>query len=150
MVAWYGAIIVTIVVAVSIYNALRDSSQVVLKFGRNFCRHDEWDNPLFYISVTNRGRRPVKIDKSWVKVYGYNGKVLLTDSLTTSQERTLDERNPKITFWTRENTMDVGNIYCIYASDNTEKVYKKYTKTFPTITKLWWFVVGKKSDGVKK
>ena len=148
-VAWYGAVIATIAAAVSIYNALRDRSKVVLEFGRNFRRPDDWDEPLFYISVINRGRRPVWIDKAWVKVYGYNGAMLLPDSLNTSQERTLDERNPKITFWTKESTLDVGNIYCIYASDDTGKVCKKYIKTFPTLTKLWWIVRGKKSEGVK-
>lgn len=148
-VAWYGAVIATLAAAVSIYNAWRDRSKVILEFGKNFRRPDEWDEPLFYVSVVNRGRRPVRIDKAWVKVYGYGGAALLADSLNTTQERTLDERNPKITFWTKESTMDVGSIYRIYASDETGKVYKKYTKTFPTFTKLWWVLLGKKSQGVK-
>lgn len=148
-VAWYGAIIATIAAAVSIYNAWRDRPRVVLEFGKNFRRVEAWEEPLFYVSVINRGRRPVRIDKAWVKVYGYDGEALLADSLNTTQERTLDERNPKITFWTKEKTMDVSSIYRIYASDDTGKIYKKYIKTFPTFTMLWWAVRGKKSEGVK-
>jgi hypothetical protein len=148
-VAWYGAVIATIAATVSIYNAWRDRSKVILEFGRNFRRPDDWDKPLFYISVVNHGRRPVRIDKSWVTVYGYDGEALLADSLNTRQERTLDERNPKITFWTEESTLDVSNIYRISASDETGRVYQKYIKKFPTFTKLWRVVMGRKSDGVK-
>ena len=136
-VAWYGAIVATIAAAVSIYGAWQDRPRVVLGFGKNFRRVEAWDEPLFYVSVVNRGRRPIRIDKSWVKVYGYDGEALLADSLSTTQKRTLDERNPKITFWTRESTLDADNIYCIYASDETGGIYKKYTKTFPTFTKCW-------------
>ena len=64
-VALYGAIIATIAAVVSIYNAWRDRSKVILEFGRNFRRPDNWEEPLFYISVVNRGRRAVRIDKAW-------------------------------------------------------------------------------------
>lgn len=98
-VAWYGAVIATIAAAVSVYNAWRDRSHVVLEFGKNYRRPETWETPYFFVSVINRGRRPVRIDKAWVKVYGYDGEALLAESLNTTQERTLDERNPKITFW---------------------------------------------------
>lgn len=147
-VAWYGAIIATLAASISIYNVWQDRPRVTLGFGKNFRRVEAWDEPLFYVSVVNRGRRPVKIDKAWVKVYGYAGEALLADSLNTAQERTLDERNPKITFWTKEGTMDVGSIYCIHASDDTGRVYKKYIKTFPTFMGLWWIIRAKKSEGV--
>jgi len=149
IIAWYGAVIATIAAIVSIYNTWRDRSKVILEFGRNFHRPEDWDSPMFYISVINRGRRPVKIDKSWITVYGYAGEVLLADSLTTGQERTLDERNPKITFWTKESTLNVRNIYCVSASDETGKVYKKYVKKFPTFTKLWQAISGRKPRGIK-
>lgn len=144
-VAWYGAVIATLAAAVSIYNVWQDRSRVVLGFGKNFRRVENWDEPLFYISVVNRGRRPVKIDKAWVKVYGYDGEGLLAESLNTAQERTLDERNPKITFWSPEGALEVNNIYRIYVSDETGKVYKKYTKSFPTFMRWWWAIRVKKS-----
>ena len=148
-VAWYGAVIATIAATIPIYNAWRDRPRVVLGFGKNFRRVEAWDEPLFYVSVVNRGRRPVRIDKAWVTVYGYDGALLLPDSFNTIQECILDERNPKITFWTKEDTMNVGNIYRIYVSDDTGKVYKKYIEIFPNFTKLWWAVRDKKSEEVK-
>ncbi len=143
-VAWYGAIIATIAAVVSIYNAWRDRSRIALEFGKNFRRVEEWDQALFYISIVNRGRRPVKIDKAWVKLYGYKGEALIADSLGTRLDRTLDERNPKITFWAKESTLDTSRIYCVFASDETGRVYKRYITNFPTFMRLWW-VFKKKS-----
>jgi len=143
-VAWYGAVIATMAAAVSIYNVWRDRSRVVLSFGKNLRRVEAWDEPLFYVSVVNRGRRPVRVDKAWVKLYGYDGETLIADSLGTRLDRTLDERNPKITFWVKESTLETKRIYCIFASDETGRVYKKYIKNFPTFTRLLWFVGHKK------
>lgn len=148
IVAWYGAIIATIAALISAYNAILDRPKVRLDFGKNFRRIEEWDAPLFYVSVVNQGRRPVRIDKAWVRVYGYEGEVLLTDSIKTLQERTLDEKNPKISFWTKESTMNVDRIYCVYASTDAGKIYKKYFKKFPTFGKWWWAIRHKKSDDI--
>ena len=144
-VAWYGAVIATIAMIVSVRNVWKDRPRVILEFGRNFRRIETWHEPFFYISVVNRGRRPVRIDKAWVKVYGCDGKVLLADSVNTKQERTLDERNPKITFWSPERGLEIDNIYRIYASDDTGKVYKKYIKSFPTFVRARGYIRAKQS-----
>lgn len=155
-VAWYAAIVSTLGILISGYNAWRDRSRVTLSFGRNFRNIESYyehnyedgfynsnlkqrEKTMFYVSVINHGRRPVKIDKAWVKTFQYEEQGLLADSINTKQERVLEEKNPKITFWTDESVMNVDDIYCIYASDDTGRVYKKYLKKFWFIKKgcLW-------------
>lgn len=133
-VAWYGAILSTIGLFSSIINYWNNRARVYLKFQSDMRDLNDFDKPMVWVTAINKGNRPVKIKNAWLKIYGVNDSLLLTQS---SKEMIIDERNPSTTIWSYQEGLDIDNIYLACVSDERGRIYKKYIKKFPEFTKLW-------------
>ena len=71
-VAWYGAIVATIGILVSLYNVLRDRARIKIKYQEDMqiigpqTVYDS-NKTYFNITVINKGRRPVNITKAAIR-----------------------------------------------------------------------------------
>ena len=142
-VAWYGAVVATIGGSVSIYNAWRDRARIKIKYEPNMfitpgSRYKEGVKYLS-ISVINKGRRPIRIEKASLKDFDQEGMtLLLPGSFYEERPKVITEESPVTTFITQQDKINLDRIYCVVINDGTGKSYKKYLKPFPTFQRLYY------------
>ncbi len=150
MVAWYAAIVSTLAVGVAVYNAWRDSARPQIKWEPNRMIFGDPDFPEdvthLCVGVTNRGRRPIRIEQAALQVYGQSGHLLLAHSFSNNRIRVLDEQNPSTSILVRQDLFDIKKVYCVVVVDGTGRTYKKYLKRFPTFTRAFLWIRSKLSN----
>ncbi|MCE9642971.1 MAG: hypothetical protein K8Q97_01455 [Candidatus Andersenbacteria bacterium] len=146
-VAWYGAIIASIAFATNAYNIFRDRPKVTISYQENMnvINHPSYDPNQKYLSVTvtNRGRRSLRIEKGGYRVLGNkDGKhVIFAASFTNDRNIVLTEENPSTNFIVRQDIDMLKNVYYLWAIDGTGKMYKKYLHIFPIIWRIWQWTI---------
>ncbi len=138
-VAWYGAIVATIAAAVSIFMALRDRARIKI-----ICEKDRIiigeqsiypkDKTYFNVSVVNRGRRPIRIEKVAFRTIGRKKRfALFSDSFLQERRKVLTEEYPRTDFMTEQDEDLLKSVWYIAIYDGAGKTYKKYLKFFPIV-----------------
>lgn len=148
-VAWYGAIVATVGIFVSLYNMFRDRAKVKIKYhkgmrvGGPLAPYDP-TKTYFNITVINRGRRPVNITKAALRTLESGSKyVLLTDSFAAHRNRVLDESNPTTEFLIEQDEEILANSWFISVYDATGRTYRKYFHPFLPLSKAWYGLKGR-------
>ena len=144
-VAWYGAIVATISVAVALLNYLRDRSKIKIKYRKDMqvVGQGLYDTSKSYFNITviNRGRRSINIAKAAIRILGAEQKFdLLTDSFLESRRRFLTEENPTTEFLIDQNLIEFDSAWYIAVYDAAGREYKKYLHLFPTFWRIWYFL----------
>jgi hypothetical protein len=146
-VAWYGAIVSTLALGISTYNAWRDRArpQITWQPGVWIAGDAEYPEGVLHssVNVRNRGRRPIRVEQAFLSTYGQPGLLLLASSFSNRRVRVIDEQNPSTSFLVRQDQIDVDNVYCIIVLDGAGRTYKKYLKRFPTFTRAFRWIRGK-------
>ena len=141
-VAWYGAIVATLGFALSLYAIFRDRAKIDIKYEPNMYLagngaavfYKQSDKMHLSISAINKGRRPIRIDRAALRIFGhYNKNFLLTDSFANHRNKIINEENPKTTFMVVQDLIDLKNVIYVVVTDGTGRQYRKYIKKFPTI-----------------
>lgn len=144
-VAWYGAIVATASVLIALLNYFRDRHRVKITYQKDVKLmgtqgiYDQ-SKTYFNITVINKGRRPVKIEKAAIKIVGEKGYYLLGDSFAPHRMQVLTEDSPKTEFLADQSLIDLSKIWYIYVYDATGRKYKKYTHILPTFWRIWCFL----------
>lgn len=142
-VAWYGAIMATVGMLVSLYSVFRDRANIKILYQRDMKiigRQTIYDQDITYFNVTvaNQGRRPVNITKAALRTIGTQKKyALLADSFSAHRNRVLDESKPTTDFMTKQDEALLANTWFICVYDGTGKVYRKYLHLFLPLSILW-------------
>lgn len=144
-VAWYGAIVATIAAALSIFIALRDRARI-----RIICQKDmiiigeqsiyPKDKTYFSVSVVNKGRRPIRIEKVAFRTIGAKKRfALFSDSFLQGRRRVLTEEYPRTDYMAEQDEELLRSVWYIAVYDGTGKTYRKYLKLFPIVlfAKSW-------------
>lgn len=151
-VAWYGAIVATISVAVALFNYLRDRAKIKIKYRKNMKMIGAYGpyNPskiYFNITVINKGRRPINITKAALRDLNLDKKKkfnLLSDSFFAARNQVLTEQNPTTDFFVEQDLIDFSGIWYIVVYGGAGQRYKKYFHIFPTFWRIWYFLRFKK------
>jgi hypothetical protein len=131
IVAWYAAIVATISAVITFYQVWIDRAiikityQLDMHVSRNDIGYKE-DVEYLVIDVINKGRRPKKIDKVYLKVEGIKGHLFLGDNISDYRNKIITEENPTTTFLVEQSSIDFSKILYIGAMDATGRHYKKY------------------------
>jgi len=139
-VAWYGAIVATLAVIVSIYNIWKDRGHIKITYQKgmrliNAAPPWSEDKDYFSVHIINKGRRPVAIGNVGIR-YISGDTFLLSGSLDNQSERILTEEKPHTTILTDQSMIDFTKIYCILVYDQTGREYIKYL-SYNLIVKKW-------------
>lgn len=155
-VAWYGAIVATAGIFLSYFNYQRDRAKIKIKYepdmyiiGGSSLNYPEGVKHIS-ITVTNVGRRPVKIEKASLKLYGESKIYMLSDSFSDRRPKVITEESPVTSFHVKQELINTKKVYCVMIADATGKVYKKYVKKFPTMKLIYYWIIKKittKKDG---
>jgi hypothetical protein len=143
VVAWYGAIVATVGILVSLYNVLRDRARIKIKYQRDMKivgpRAVYDPNKIYFnITVINKGRRPVNITKAAIRAIGEKRKyALLADSFSAHRNRVLNESNPTTEFMMEQVEDWLANAWFICVYDATGRGYRKFVHPFLPLSKLW-------------
>jgi len=109
-VAWYAAIVSTLSLAASLYLGWRDRARIRISISPNMMVRNvpQYDPNKTYIDITvrNRGRRPVKIQTVYLKLYRTKGLALINDSIHQHVQRVLSEDNPRTNFLIDQSQFD--------------------------------------------
>lgn len=125
-VAWYGAILSTLAILLEIVRLLQDRSKVVVKGKANWRvvgggKAYPSDKDYVMVTVINKGRRPVTIEKVALVLKGKGNKVqVLADAL----KKTLLEEGQSVNFLADQSKVDIKTVKRVVAIDATGKVYK--------------------------
>lgn len=146
VVGWYGAIMATISTVVAVFNYLRDRPKIDIKYQGELkitggeAIYDP-QKTYFCITVINKGRRPIRIDRVGFRIVGSEKPWLLVgDSFTPFKNKILTEENPTIDFLCPEDSIDFSKVWYIAVYDVTGQEYKKYFRNFPTLWRMfYWF-----------
>jgi len=131
IVAWYAAVVATISAAITFYQVWIDRAiikityQLDMHVSRNNIGYKK-DVEYLVIDVINKGRRPKKIDKAYIKIEGVKEYTLLGDSFSGYRNTIITEENPTTTFLIEQSLIDYSKILYIGAIDATGRRYKKY------------------------
>jgi len=142
-VAWYGAIVATVGILVSLYNVLRDRARIKIKFQRDMQiigPQPVYDpnKTYFNITVINKGRRPVNITKAAIRTIGRERKyALLSDSFSAHRNRVLNESNPTTEFMMEQIEDLLANAWFICVYDATGRAYRKFLHPLLPLSNLW-------------
>lgn len=142
-VAWYGAILATLGTILSIFNYFRDRAKIKIEYRIHIKVHGQHNiydpnKEYFNITVYNRGRRPVRIEKASIRIFGKDGPwIMLTDSFMAYRNKILNEENPRTEFFMEQNLFDVSKAYFIQINDGANRSYRKYFHNFPTFWRLF-------------
>jgi len=139
-VAWYGAVVATTGLLISLWNSVRDRARVFMQVQTDM----EWVGDTRYmpggkkggsvliLSVINRGRRPVKIERAGVRVLGATHKFkLLTDSFNQGESRVITEESPSTRFTVEQDLIPMDFIWYFVAFDGAGREYRKYHHWIP-------------------
>lgn len=142
-VAWYGAVVATAGMLVSLYNVFRDRAKVKIKYQKDMQiigPQTVYDPNKTYINITviNVGRRPINITRAAFRTLGTKKKyALLADSFMAHRNKVLDETNPTTDFMTEQNEELMVNVWFICVYDATGRVYRKYVHPSLPFSRLW-------------
>jgi len=144
-VAWYGAIVATISVIFALLNYWRDKARVKIVYQKDIRiagAQNVYDpaKTYFNITVVNKGRRPIKIEKAALKIVDIKGFLLLGDSFASHRIKVLTEENPKTEFLTDQSEIELSKIWYISIYDGIGREYRKYFHLFPTLWRVWYFL----------
>lgn len=145
-VAWYGAIVATFGLLLSLYNVLRDRARIKIKYQRDMTITGNQsiypaDKTYFVVTVINKGRRPINISSAGLRTLGRRTKYsLLSDSFSPHRNRVLTEEKPSTQFIVEQyDEVLKGTLYiCVY--DETGREYRKYLHILPTFWALWYLL----------
>ena len=142
-VAWYGAIVATIGILVSLYSVLRDRAKIKIKYQKDMqiigpqTVYDP-NKTYFNITVINKGRRPVNITKAAIRTVGGERKyALLSDSFLAHRNRILNESNPTTEFMMEQIEDLLASAWFICVYDATGRAYRKFVHPFLPLSNLW-------------
>ncbi len=143
VVAWYGAIVATAGFIFSAYSIWRDSVRLKITIEKDlrfYNTHGLYKENVDYVRVTvvNRGRRPVKITQAEILTLNSTKRLLLTDNFAKHRVQVLTEDEPKTQFFIESSMVNFDKIYCVIIGDGANRLYKKYTKIFPTVLKIYY------------
>jgi len=144
--SWYSAIIATLAFIFSAYNILRDHAKIAISLDtdREIVGHAfPYDPNETYgcITVTNKGRRTVKIAKVSIRILGQSKKFfLLSDSFLINVNRNLNEENPTTQYLFKQNDEELKRMWFIEIYDAIGNSYRKYLHTFPTFWRLYQLI----------
>jgi hypothetical protein len=147
-VAWYGAIVASISATISIVKFLQDRVRIKIKYEPGMyifgpgSTYAEGEKHLS-ITVINKGRRSVRIEKAALKEYGTSQVILFADSFSDRRPKLITEESPTTTFIAQEKKLRLDKTYCVIITDGTGKEYKKYLHKFPTIRILYYKILMK-------
>ncbi len=150
LIAWYGAVVATAGLGISLYIAWRDRARVKINYRPHMFIYGgdalNYSEGVEYVSidVINTGRRPIRIESASLVIAGEEKKYLLTDSFATHRPRVITEESPVTTFLVKQDLVDLSKIYCVVVVDGTGRQYKKYTSLFPSWVRLKAFRKRKK------
>lgn len=136
IVAWYAAVVATISAVITFYQVWMDRAIIKITYQLNM----QMGKEIFYrgispykkntqymvIDVINIGRRPIKIDKGYLKLIDESGYYMLGDSMAKHRDKVITEENPTTTFFVEQSLIDFSKILYIGAMDATGRRYKKY------------------------
>jgi hypothetical protein len=148
MTSVYASVVGTLGFVFSAWNILRDRARVVVKFQKNmYVMGASQYNPKIphiSISVINRGRRPVRIEKVGVRIIGSSrGKwILYPDRLTgpIANRGVLTEENPSCDYLAEQVDSELAMVWFAFASDAKGVMYKRYLHRLPTFWVVWRYV----------
>lgn len=132
-VAWYGAVIATLSLAVSLYVAWRDRSRIHVTYadGYRLLNSPIYDPKKDHIvlTVANRGRRPVTIGTAGFRVAGGPGRhVVLNDSLSRGQCELGEGK--AVDYAITQDLLDPAQIIYPWAKDAVGRIYRGRAR--------WW------------
>ena len=145
LVAWYGATVATISVIVTLLDYWRDKARIKISYQKDIqiAGKQSFYDPTktyFNITVVNKGRRPIKIEKAAIKIVDKKGFWLLGDSFANHRIKILTEENPKTEFLTDQSEIELSKIWYISIYDASALEYRKYLHLFPTFWRIWYFL----------
>ena len=139
-VAWYAAIVSTLSLAASLYLGWRDRARIRISISPNMMVRNvpQYDPNKTYIDITvrNRGRRPVKIQTVYLKLYRTKGLVLVSDSIHQHVQRVLSEDNPRTNLFIDQGLIDPTAIEYVLVVDETGKQHIKYQRRGSFVRRL--------------
>jgi hypothetical protein len=139
-VAWYAAIVSTLSLVMSLFLAWRDRARISISINPNMMVRNvpQYDPEKTYINITvrNRGRRPVKIQTVYLKLYRTKGFVLVSDSIHQHVQRVLSEDNPRTNFLIDQGLIDPAAIEYALVTDESGKQHIKYQRRGSFVRRL--------------
>jgi len=126
LIAWYGALVATIVAIINISTAWRDRSRIVVtgKPGMRVTANAPYDPTKDYIVITvrNKGQRPRTITNVGIKLKKGDYKVLVATDCAFKGHVELTEGQSDM--WAIEqDEIDLNNIKCAFALDAIDKLH---------------------------
>jgi hypothetical protein len=142
-VAWYGAIVATAGMLVSLYNMLRDRAKIRITYQKDMRiggAQNIYDpsKTYFNITVINRGRRPINITKAALRTLKTDKKyTLLADSFLAHRNRVLDESRPTTEFMMEQTEEVLAKTWYICVYDATGRTHRKFVHPFLPFSVPW-------------
>ncbi|MBE0568392.1 MAG: hypothetical protein IH577_01790 [Deltaproteobacteria bacterium] len=136
-VAWYGAIVATISVILSAYNAFRDRARIKITYIKDMIiigKQDLYNKAKTYFNVTviNKGRRPIRIDRAGLRIIGRKRiYALFSDSFMPHRNKVITEESPKTDFMIEQDDDLLNSTWYIVVYDGVGKEYRKYLRFIP-------------------
>ncbi|MBN1263014.1 MAG: hypothetical protein JW991_01530 [Candidatus Pacebacteria bacterium] len=137
-VAWYGAIVATVSMAVSLLNHLRDKATIKLKVSKVFFAYRSGlDKSLKLMAkAVNTGRRPITITSVGFSLSNKRDIVITNDNIIPNLPAKLAE-GEQLQFWVEENKLlsllkkSKTELNCAWCQDAAGKLYKKKYRIKP-------------------
>jgi hypothetical protein len=140
-VGWYGAVMATASLVVSLVNSFRDRARIKISCQRDMSvlggpgPYDQ-SKTYFNVTVVNKGRRSVNITKAGLRIIGGKRKfAILSDSFSDHRRKVLTEESPVTEFLVEQDLAMLDRAWYVCVFDATGNEYRKYLHKLPT---LWW------------
>lgn len=141
VVAWYGAIVATIAVIIPGVVAWRDRSRLKIQWKPNMEVHRNGRQAQqCVITVSNMGRRPLRISVAGVQFYDNTGVSL---NQYSGDQLLLSEENPALHFLMSPERLEGKKIFYVWVQGASGHLHKKYLTLFPSLVYLWWCIKSK-------
>lgn len=131
-VAVYAAVIASFGLFLSLLNYFRDSASLKIEFKPDWTvlgQHEQYKENTIYseIRVTNRGRRPIRIEKLGARVKNEKKWIMIFDPYWFNKtNRILTEENPSSSIYWEKKLFPNKNIYYFSIQDAAGRSYKKW------------------------
>jgi len=135
--AIYGALISTISLGFNFYLNNKDEAKIKVNYkkDREFFGDPQREGKIFtIITVTNHGRRPVKIEQVFYRYFS-GMSFILVDSFNTNKQRILTEENPTVSFFSEQSEIDFNQVWYVGAYDAKNIEYKLFIASWPR--RIW-------------